>query len=51
MELLEAALAFYKTGPDYQYDLDVVVPLLEAEIARRHSQKVWELPYPKEDRP
>lgn len=35
LELLQAALRFYTQCPDGQYDLDVVVPLIEAEIERR----------------
>lgn len=34
-DLLEQALRFYSRGPDGQYDLDVVVPLIAAELVRR----------------
>lgn len=37
MELLLAALHFYNQSPDGQYDINVVVPLIEAEIARRNG--------------
>ena len=32
---LAAALRFYENAPDGQYDREVAVPLIEAEIARR----------------
>ena len=35
--LIERALRFYTQSPDGQYDHDVVVPLLEAELARREK--------------
>jgi len=34
-DLLRQALQFYSTYPDGQYDADVVVPLLRAELLRR----------------
>lgn len=37
IELLQAALRFYSQSPDGQYDLEVVVPLIEAELKRMQS--------------
>lgn len=38
LHVLEAALDFYGGWPDGQYDADVVVPLLQAEIERRRAE-------------
>ncbi len=46
-DLLASALRFYKESPDGQYDHDVVVPLIKAEIERRIKQKAaWESSWP-----
>lgn len=37
VDLLMDALEFYECGADGQYDEDVVVPLIKAEISRRKS--------------
>lgn len=37
---LERALNFYREIPDGQYDLEVVVPLIEAELVRRNHEPV-----------
>lgn len=52
-QLLLKALDFYSRIPDGQYDLDVVVPLIQLELSRRPmtaTEVAWRNKHAKENR-